>query len=110
MKNYVQAGFVLTIPAPAKVTGGEVVVVGEIVGIAAGDAANGAPCDVAVVGVFDVAKVGADVLAVGDPVYVTAAGLATADAQDGSSADNVRLGVAVEAAGNGAASARVRLN
>jgi predicted RecA/RadA family phage recombinase len=67
--NYIQPGNFLTIPAPAPVASGGVVIAGQIVGVATGDAASDAPVDVAVTGVFRLPKVAADNIALGAAVY-----------------------------------------
>ena len=51
MKNFVQAGSTLTIPAPHAVASGDVVLAGNIIGIANGAAASGADVDVTTTGV-----------------------------------------------------------
>lgn len=104
--NYIQHGDNLTIPAPATVTSGAPVIAGEIVGIALGDAASGDPVDVATCGLFELSKVAADAIDLGDAIYWDAsAGLATLTATD-----NTKLGVAVAAAGTGTGAVRVRLS
>ena len=65
--NFVQPGDTLTIPAPADVLSGGVVIAGTIVGIAAGDADSGDTVDVHVTGVFTLPKVGADAFTLGEP-------------------------------------------
>lgn len=106
MKNYVQPGNVLSIPAPAAVASGEPVFAGQIVGIASGHAAAGETVDVATVGVFEIPKVAANAFALGDPVYWDGSeGLATS-----ADADTPQLGVAVEAAGASVATVTVRLS
>lgn len=105
MKNYIQPGNTLTLTAPANVTGGQIVTVGNIVGVAAGDAASGADFDLVTVGVFDLPKVGAQAITVGATVYVDDDGLVTTTATD-----NVKLGVAVTAAANPSPSVNVRLS
>ena len=52
MRNYIQPGNTLTLTAPAEIASGAVVIVGSIIGVANGDAENGAPVDVDTVGVF----------------------------------------------------------
>lgn len=105
MRNFVQPGDTLTIPAPAAIASGAVVIAGKIVGIAAGAADYGKPVDVKTVGVFDLPKVGADAFTLGADVYWDAAeDLATV-----TSSGNTRLGVAVAAAGAGVATVNVRL-
>lgn len=112
MKNYVQRGDTITVAAPATTTGGAVVTIGELVGIAAGDAATGQPLDVVTVGVFDLPKVGTDVIAVGDLVFADGDGLVTVEEDDGGTPTPVAftpLGLAVTAAGSGVASVHVKI-
>lgn len=104
MKNYVQPGRTLTIPAPAATESGGVIIAGLLKGVANGDAAIGDPLDVTVEGVFELAKVAAESFAIGDPVYFDATEkLATSD--DEGTAD---IGYAVAPAGAGVASVKVR--
>ncbi|MFE3838754.1 DUF2190 family protein [Pseudogemmobacter sonorensis] len=120
MKNYIQKGDTLTIPAPAAVESGFPVIAGAIVGIASGDAASGAPVDVATVGVFELPKVAANTFAVGAAVYWDdEAELATSTATDNTklsvavaaaATDNTKLGVAVAAAAASTATVAVRLS
>lgn len=106
MKNYIQPGNTLTLTAPAAIVSGDVVAVGSIIGVANGDAANGAPVDVDTVGVFRLPKVAALAIAAGDVVYWDAATkLVTKTA-----ASNTKLGVATEAAANPSPNVAVRLN
>lgn len=106
MKNFIQPGESLTIPAPAAVLSGGVVIAGSIVGIAHGDAAEGERVDVRCRGVFELPKVAANAFALGAAVYWSAGdGLATSTASG-----NTRIGTAVEAAASGSASAKVRLS
>lgn len=105
MKNHVQRGETLTIPAPAAVLSGGVVVAGSIVGVANGDAATGAPVDVDVVGVFTLPKVSAMAISIGDTVYWDSTnGVVTKTATG-----NAKLGYATTAAANPSASVTVRL-
>lgn len=69
MKNYVQAGENLTVPAPYALTSGQGALVGSLFGIAAGDAANGADVVLVNEGVFDITAVTADVGPIGTKVY-----------------------------------------
>lgn len=106
MKNYVQPGNNLTLTAPADVLSGDVVKVGAIVGVAAGDAASGAKFDLVTVGVFDLPKVAAQAIAEGDVIYWDAdAKLATKTASG-----NTKLGAAVAAAANPSSRLPVRLS
>ncbi|SEN58216.1 Predicted phage recombinase, RecA/RadA family [Gemmobacter aquatilis] len=106
MKNYIQKGDTLTIPAPAAVASGFPVIAGAIVGIASGGAASGAPVDVATVGVFELPKVAADNFVVGAAVYWDV----TAELATSTATDNTKLGVAVATAAASTASVNVRLS
>ena len=106
MKNFVQRGDTLTIPAPAAVLSGGVVIAGSIAGVANGHADIGESVDVDVVCVFELPKVSALAIAVGDIIYWDAtAGLANKTATA-----NTKLGVAIEAAANPSATVKVRLS
>jgi predicted RecA/RadA family phage recombinase len=59
MKNFLQDGNVLTLPAPVGgITSGAGMVAGKFFGIASTDAAAGAPVECAVVGVYELAAIG----------------------------------------------------
>lgn len=104
--NFVQAGSNLTIPAPAAVSSGGVVIAGSIIGIAVGSALLGEAVDVVTTGVFELPKVGANTFTLGAPVYWDdAADLATTTVSG-----NTKIGVAVAAAGASTASVKVRLS
>lgn len=106
MRNFVQAGDKITIPAAAAATSGDGVKIGTLFGIASGDAAIGDPLVLVTAGVFDMPKVAADDITLGAAIYWrTSDGLVTVTASG-----NTKVGVAVSAAGNGAGSVRVRLN
>ncbi|WP_065382813.1 DUF2190 family protein [Hyphomonas sp. ND6WE1B] len=105
MKNYIQPGRTLTIPAPANVSSGGIVVAGDIIGIAAGDALITEPVDIACEGVFTLSKVSADVLTLGAPVYTNGADVGLED-----STHTTKIGTCVVAAGNGATEVAVRLS
>lgn len=106
--NFIQPGDVLTIPAPTTIAGGEVVIAGSIIGVAAGDAASGADLDLHTKGVWSLPKVSANEFSLGGAVYWDAvAKLATTDDDEGG---NAKIGVAVAAAGNGIATVKVRLS
>lgn len=105
MNNHVQPGQILTIPAPAAIVSGQLVNVGQIVGVAAGDAASGDPLDLAVEGVFRLPKVSALAIAVGDLVYQDSEnGLITKTASG-----NRKVGYAVSVAANPSGTVDVRL-
>lgn len=105
MKNYVQAGNVIPVPAPSAVVSGQGVRIGVLFGVASFDAAQGQSLELAVTGVFRLAKTTAQAWTVGAPIYATAAGLATTAA-----AGNLLIGVATEAAANPSGTGLVRLN
>jgi predicted RecA/RadA family phage recombinase len=105
MKNYVQLGDTLTMPSPADVTSGAVVIVGALIGIASGDALSGADLDLVTRGVFTVPKVNAQAIGLGAVVYYdSTTKLATTTASG-----NTRLGIATAAAANPSASVNVKL-
>lgn len=106
MKNYVQAGDVLTLVAPYDLTGGAGLLVGLIFAVAAHSAPLGAAVEAKTSGVYDLTALAADAGAPGAAIYwdnanrrltVTAAG-------------NTKVGVLVAAKVNGDSTARVRLN
>lgn len=100
MKNYVQPGNSLTVPAPAGgVVAGQPVAIGSLRGIASTSALEGEDVAITRVGVFDVVKATGAAWAVGDKVYYSAAnGNFTKTATD-----NVLFGFAAAAAVSGAA-------
>lgn len=106
MKNYVQKGENLTVPAPANVLSGEGVLVGSIFGIAAEDALSGVDVDLVTEGVFDMPKVSALAIAIGDKVYFDAA----TKLVNKTSSGNTMIGVATTAAANPSGSVNIRLN
>ncbi len=105
MKNYLQPGDTITIPAPASFASGDVVIIGGLVGIAAGDAAAAAPLDVVTRGIFSLPKAAAADFTLGATVYFDATNkVATATATG-----NARIGLAVAAAAANTAAVEVRL-
>ena len=105
MKNYVQEGKTITVTAPAAVTSGQYVVVGAIRGVAAFDAAQGEPVELATEGVFTLPKVAADNIAAGDLLYWNG----TACTKTAGSGSRPLVGVAIKPAGNGVATVNVKL-
>ncbi len=106
MKNYVQKGENLTLPAPYDVASGGGVKSGLIFGVAAGDALSGADVDLVTMGVFDLPKVSTDVFTVGTAVYWND----TTKLVTTTVASNQKVGIAVTAAVNPSGSVNVRLN
>lgn len=105
-KNFVQSGVNLTVPAPANVTSGAGVLVGSIFGIAAGDAASGEDLDLITEGVFEMPKVSALAISLGDKVYWDD----TAKLVNKTASGNTLIGAAVKVAANPSAAVNVRLN
>jgi predicted RecA/RadA family phage recombinase len=106
MKNHVQRGENLTLPAPYAVSSGDGALVGSIFGVAAGEAGAGAEVDLVTVGVFTLPKVSTDAMTVGAPVYWDdTAKLVTVTATG-----NSKIGVSVATAVNPSGTTDVRLN
>ncbi len=106
MRDFVQPGDNLTVTAEAAASSGDGVKLGDLFGIASGDAAVGEPLVPVTTGVFKLRKVSTDEWAVGDAVYFrTADGAVT-----GTATGNTKIGMAVSAAGDPSEAVRVRLN
>ena len=106
MRNFIQKGENITLPAPADIRSGDGVLVGSMFGVAAGHALAGEDLDLVTVGVFGLPKVVAQAMLVGDPIYWDpAAKLATKTAAGGT-----RIGVAVETVAAQSGTVAVRLN
>lgn len=105
MKNFIQPGHIIKVTAPATVSSGDGVLVGNIFGIAVNDAGSGDDVELQVTGVFDITKVSAQAWAVGDIIYWDdgSSNATTADT-------NVMIGVCTAVAANPSASGHVRLN
>lgn len=107
MKNHIQKGEVITVPAPiGGVASGEGVIIGNIFGIAAYAAAVGEPVELATIGVYQLPKATAAVLTVGARV----AWDNTAKNINVPGTGRFLMGIATEAAGNGITSVAVRLD
>ena len=107
MKNHLQKGDIITVPAPAGgIASGEGAIIGNIFGIAAFAAAVGEPVELATTGVYQLPKATAAVLTVGARV----AWDNTAKNINAPGAGRFPVGVAAEAAGNGITSVAVHLN
>lgn len=108
MKNFIQPGDTLTLPAPAAIASGEATLIGAIFGVASNDAASGVPVAFATRGVFTLPKVAVDNVTLGAPLYWDAtAKKVTIDDNTGA---NPKVGVAVAAAAASTTSVAVRLN
>lgn len=108
MKNFIQAGNVLTAAAPAGgVASGDPVQIGSLFGVAATDAEAGAEVELAVTGVFTLPKA-AVAASAGDIAYYDASAVDVTTTDD--TGANSRVGIFTEDADSGAATARVRLD
>ena len=79
MRNYVQPGDGITVPAPVAIAVGEIVTIGALTGIAAPDAEAGADVSLALRGVFDLPK-GSEIFALGDQVEASGGEVTALDA------------------------------
>ncbi|MDD9745523.1 MULTISPECIES: DUF2190 family protein [Marinovum] len=105
MKNYVQAGNVLTFTAAATVTAGQGVLEGALFGVAATNAALGDDFEAAVTGVFELPKA-AGALAKGQKAYWSSANANVT----GTATGNTLIGAVTEAAAGTATVVSIRLN
>ena len=106
MKNYIQTGDNLTLPAPYDVDSGDGALIGSIFGVAAGDALSGADADLVTRGVFELPKTSALAISIGDQLWWHD----DTKVVNKTSASGTLIGVAVSAAVNPSASVQVRLN
>lgn len=109
--NFVQEGTTVSFTAGQAYSSGDVVVLGSMLGVVLDDVANGATGQAAISGVYNLPKVSAAVIAVGESIQwdVSAAGVED-DAATPASGDLVGCGIAMEAAGNGVTTIAVKLN
>ena len=105
MKNYIAEGDVVQVDAPANVTSGDGVLVGQIFGIATTTESSGDPVQVKTTGVFDITKVSAQAWTVGAAIFWD-------DGADNATTvdTGILIGCAVAAAANPTPTGRVRLN
>lgn len=110
MKNTVQAGNVIPFTAGATTISGQVVRIGNLLGVSTADVANGAAGLASIDGVFTVPKVSAAVIAAGESLTWDASAAAFDDNAATPAAGDVTgaAAVAFEAAGNGVTSLAVR--
>ena len=99
MKNYVQPGDIVPLPAPAGgVVSGNGVMIGDLFGVAQHSAAAGEMFECAVKGAFDIVKAASQAWTVGQLIYWdSVAGAATTTASG-----NKLIGKAIVAVGSGA--------
>lgn len=106
MKNFVQAGVILTLAAPSGgVTSGTGVKIGSIIGIPAKTVAEGVDVAIKTDGVFEHAKTSAQAWTVGATVYWDDTNKVFTTTSSG----NTKAGVAVAAAANPSATGFVKL-
>lgn len=106
MKNLIQQGDHITLPAPAAIAGGAAVLIGSIFGVAQGDADVGQPVVLVRRGVFRLPKVAAQAWTAGASVFWDSAAAVLTTTATG----NRLVGVAVDAAANPSTSAPVLLD
>ena len=108
MKNYVQPGHTVPLPAPYAVTSGDGLLVGAIFGLATASAGAGESVEARLVGVFDLKKTASQAWAIGDKIYWDN----TAKEATKTATANTLIGAAIEAVGSGSGETigRVRLN
>jgi len=106
MRNYIQTGDHLTLPAAKVCKSGDPVLIGNLFGMATHDAAKGEPLTIMTTGVFELPKQAAAVFTSGDLAYLDPASLLCVKAGAGMHL----IGTLVQPAGNGTTVAIVRLN
>lgn len=104
--NFVQNGDIITVTAPAAVSSGDGVLVGNLFGVALTDAASGASVNIQTRGVWTLPKLSTAVIAAGGAVSWDATGDECVAPGTGA----YPIGTAVVAAGDGATSVTVRLD
>lgn len=110
MKNFNSHGMVITITAAAAISAGQVVRVGNLLGVAPAAIANGATGELDLCGVFSVPKVSGAVIAQGETLTWDASAAAFDDNAAVPASGDVTgaAAVAFEAAGNGVTSLLVK--
>jgi predicted RecA/RadA family phage recombinase len=106
-KNFIQAGNVLSVVAPADVVSGALVKVGVLCGVAQTDALTGELVEIDLEGVYDLAKTSAQAWTQGQAIFMVPGTLLCTTA---ATAGNLFIGAAAEAAVNPSATGKVRLN
>jgi predicted RecA/RadA family phage recombinase len=103
MRNFVQAGDTVNVPAPYDVTSGNGVRIGALFGVAVTDAVQGESVPIKTAGVFDLPKNTNNAFSVGENVFWDPVNRFCA------SEGTLNIGVAVEEVAPGTATVRVRL-
>lgn len=104
MRNYVQNGDILTVPAPRDLASGEGCLIRGLFGVSSGKVLTGDDADLVTRGVFTLPKA-TGALDIGQVVYWDD----TAKKVTGTASGNTRIGLATSAALSGAATAAVKL-
>jgi predicted RecA/RadA family phage recombinase len=106
MKNFIEEGDTLTVPAPSGgVLSGGLVIIGSLIGVAVATAAVGVAVAVKTKGVFELVKVSAQAWTIGAPIYWDAGASKTTTTSSG----NTLIGYATEVAANPSSVGRVRI-
>lgn len=108
MKNFIDHGDMVPVTAPYAVTSGQGAKVGQLFGVAANDAGNGAELVIKTRGTFELTKIGSQAWGVGALVYWDNTNKRCTTVASG----NLLIGAAVVAVGSGAGETlgTVRLN
>lgn len=107
MKNFIQNGHMITVPAPTGgIKSGSGMIVGNLFGIAVMDAVEGKNVEIATTGVFDLPKAPAAVFTLGQQVSWDATNNQVVATVTGA----YPIGVVTQAATNGTTMAWVRLD
>jgi len=107
MKNYLQKGTSLRVPAPKALKSGDAFAIGVLAGVAGCDAASGEMIEMHVEGCYRLPKISAQAWTVGQAIHLNpTSGFCTGTAAAGT----VYIGVAIAAAANPSAVGDVRLN
>ena len=108
MKNFIQPGHIITLPAPYTVTAGDGLLVGAIFGVCAVSAGSGENIETGITGVYDLNKTASQAWAIGDKIYWDNATRETTK----TATNNTLIGTAIDIVGNTASETigRVRLN
>ncbi|MTH57646.1 DUF2190 family protein [Paracoccus litorisediminis] len=105
MKNFIQPGQQISVPAPAAVVSGQGVLVGSLFGVAVHDAASVASVEISLRGAYRMTKAAGSAWTVGARLYWDD----TAKAVTATASTNKLIGVAIEAADSAATSGAVLL-
>lgn len=109
--TYVQPGATIDHVAASAISSGDVVVIGNILGVALADIASGATGSVAIEGVYDLPKVTAAVIAAGEMVmYDVSTAKFDDNAATPATGDVTNAAIAVEAGTSSMTKIKVKLN